>query len=609
MRYTKFHIKNYKGIPAIELDLERKPSSNILTLVGLNESGKTSILEAINFFQSGIAKSKAHTLIPKSRQHNFSDTTFVEAELKLGDDDMSDIKDHLKAEFGFIVTRKSKIIKLRRECSFDKSNPLEEKLNMNYWTLEIHGKTNRAKTERQLFEWNRKAWDSVTSLIRKDYMPKIIYYQNFLFEFPEKIYLEEMEGESREQAEYRQILQDILSSIEDDLTVQDSLLERAQNREQQSYKAALDQLLLKMSHKLNEEILGRWDTIFKGTQEKKVNISCNSENSESGDARHFIELKVEQGADSYSINDRSLGFRWFFSFLIFTSFRKSRMSDPGETLFLLDEPASNLHQSSQQKLLQDLANIVSDCKLIYSTHSHHMINPSWLAGTYIVKNKAINYDNPEEAQTTDTNISVTPYNHFVSQHPEESDHFQPILDALDYRPSQLEMVPELIFTEGKNDYYTFKYVNELIFRDKYPLYFYPGAGAGKYERIFRLYLAWNRKFIALFDSDGAGEKERRLYMKKMGPELDNRVFTLKDVAKSWTKMETEDLFLSVAEKNKIIQTCFHDYVVPAEGYDKSKFNTAIQSLYINKKTYEFNKATLARFEKVFAFLQEKLAAL
>ncbi len=108
-----------------------------------------------------------------------------------------------------------------------------------------------------------------------------------------------------------------------------------------------------------------------------------------GTKKYYVELKIRQGSDDYSINDRSLGFRWFFSFLIFTAFRRQRSSESGETLFLLDEPASNLHQSSQQKLLQNIESIFSNCKLIYSTHSHHLIEPKWLSGAYIIRNEAI----------------------------------------------------------------------------------------------------------------------------------------------------------------------------------------------------------------------------
>jgi len=57
-------------------------------------------------------------------------------------------------------------------------------------------------------------------------------------------------------------------------------------------------------------------------------------------------------------------------------------------LFLLDEPASNLHSTAQAQLLKSFEKLPS---LIYTTHSHHMINPKWLEGTYVVKNEGLNY--------------------------------------------------------------------------------------------------------------------------------------------------------------------------------------------------------------------------
>ncbi len=50
MKHTYFEVWNFKGIEHIKLDFSSSPNSNIYTLVGLNESGKTTILEAINFF-------------------------------------------------------------------------------------------------------------------------------------------------------------------------------------------------------------------------------------------------------------------------------------------------------------------------------------------------------------------------------------------------------------------------------------------------------------------------------------------------------------------------------------------------------------------------------
>ena len=603
MKYTKFTIKNYKGIPKIELDLNKKPSTNIFTLVGLNESGKTSLLEAIYLFHDGISKEDAHTLIPKSQQHDFNGEISIKAELELRDNELKEIRDHLKKEHKFHVTDENSRVTITKKYKFERSIPIDGQWKYpDLWDLPWEGKTKQARNIKRLYDWNKTVWLEIVDLIKQKNLPRILYYPDFLFEFPEKVYLEKHEGEGEEQEEYRNVIQDILSSIESKLTIQDHLLERMKNKNEISHKNALEQLLLKMESKLNDEILKRWDEIFKLKQNKEVMILDGEEKDVNGNTRYFIELKIKQGDSSYSINDRSLGFQWFFSFLIFTAFRKSRIEDPGETLFLLDEPASNLHQSSQKKLLQSLDSIVSDCKLIYSTHSHHLIEPKWLAGTYIVRNKAINYNFPEESFITETNIDATLYKNFIAEHPKEEDHFKPILDALDYIPSKLEMVPPIIFTEGKNDYYTFKYMANVIFKNEYKLNFYPGAGVNKYEEPFRLYLAWDKKFIALFDSDEGGKKAKEKYITNIGQDIEDKIFTFEDVEPQWKEIETEKLF-SKEEQVRVTLSCFTDYT---EDDLKSKFNTAIQNLYIHSQKFDFTQETLNKFKKIFDFLNKKI---
>lgn len=596
MKYTKFVIENYKGIPHIELDLRKKPTMGIFTLVGLNESGKTSLLEAISLFQSGIEKKDVHTLIPKNHQYGFNGTISIKAELELDKDEQDHIKQYLQSKYKFYLSRDEEIITIEKKYNFKKSIPLDDKWEETYWTTAFSGKTKQGKTTKRLSQWKKEAWSEIIGIIKERYMPKILYYPDFLFKFPEKIYLEKFDGEGLEQSEYRSVLQDILDSIGDGLTLHDDLLKKMQNKEDRAHRDSLNQLLFKIAEKLNTNILKKWEEIFGTTQKKEVDINWDTD----PENRYFLELKIKQGSDSYSINDRSLGFRWFFSFLIFTAFRKSRKSDPGETLFLLDEPASNLHQRSQQKLLTSLDDIVSNCKLIYSTHSHHLINPKWLSGTYIIKNEAINYGNPEEQKTTATSIDAVLYKNFVAKYPNETDHFKPILDALQYTPSQLEIVPHTIFTEGKNDYYTFKYIAKVIFKNKYDLYFYPGAGVDKYLDIFRLYITWGKEFIAIFDSDAAGKRAKKRYEDEVGPDIKDKIYTLEDISASWKNIETEDIF-TATEKIRIIQTSFANHK-KEDGFIKSKFNTALEQLYIDNIAIELNKNTKNKFEKIFEFI-------
>ena len=87
MKYTKFTIENYKGIKKLDLDLSIQPDHKIYTLVGLNESGKTTILEAINDFEFEVSDTQKHLLIPKSSAGGFTGKIVIKAILQFSDDD------------------------------------------------------------------------------------------------------------------------------------------------------------------------------------------------------------------------------------------------------------------------------------------------------------------------------------------------------------------------------------------------------------------------------------------------------------------------------------------------------------------------------------------
>jgi hypothetical protein len=50
----------------------------------------------------------------------------------------------------------------------------------------------------------------------------------------------------------------------------------------------------------------------------------------------YIELKIKEGSNSYYIRERSLGFKWYFIFLLFTQFRINRRQNNGKLYFLFD---------------------------------------------------------------------------------------------------------------------------------------------------------------------------------------------------------------------------------------------------------------------------------
>jgi predicted ATP-dependent endonuclease of OLD family len=92
MRFKNFRINNFKGIEHAEVTLD-PPGANIFTFIGLNESGKTTILEAISVFgrasddtkelySPGTKKDDPSSFVPKHRKSNFSGDITVRAELQ-----------------------------------------------------------------------------------------------------------------------------------------------------------------------------------------------------------------------------------------------------------------------------------------------------------------------------------------------------------------------------------------------------------------------------------------------------------------------------------------------------------------------------------------------
>lgn len=92
--------------------------------------------------------------------------------------------------------------------------------------------------------------------------------------------------------------------------------------------------------------------------------------------------------------------------------------------------------------MKSFETLTEQCDLVYSTHSHQLIDVQWLDSAYIVKNAALGSldsldmtDYVSRRVGADTAISATPYRRFVAEHPDQTSYFQPVLDLLDYRPS------------------------------------------------------------------------------------------------------------------------------------------------------------------------------
>lgn len=556
----KFTIKNYKGIEKTTIALDDRTDAPIITLIGLNESGKTTILEALSHFVSNDqlvsslfkvnqAKTKTNEIIPINKRSAFNDSIEIDALITLDDKDISKIIALAKNE-NLEIDRKKICIPftLTKELNFQDSILVS---NSHVWETELWV---RKKGKSKFIECgpeNETAefWSNALDLIQKD-LPSLAYFPTFLVDIPNKIYLQEHENETAANRHYRSIFQSILEGIDDGLDLGKHVTSRISEYASRSNgnwlasfltsaeKSLIDAVFKKVSNSVTKEVIGGWRRVFsKDSSAKQMSITWNIDTTNGNIP--YASFLVSDGEYDYEISERSLGFRWFFSFLLFTAF-KGDNNKPAILIF--DEPAANLHAKAQAELLKSFEKIATNgTKIIYSTHSHHMINPRWLGGAYIIENTALNPKNEDnfEFSTNPTNIKATKYKEFLSNYPSRSSYFQPVIESLDYVTPELIGASPYVLVEGVSDYYALT-IAQKISKINLNFRILPGVGSGASGPLISLMMGRGEHFIILLDDDGAGRKECTRY-KSNWFLPDSTVFTLSAINKNFAGIALEGL--------------------------------------------------------------------
>ena len=107
----------------------------------------------------------------------------------------------------------------------------------------------------------------------------------------------------------------------------------------------------------------------------------------------------ERHRASVNFDERSSGFIWFFSFLIWFSQMKENYAD--KLVVLLDEPGLTLHGKAQQDLLRYIREkLQPEYQVIYTTHSPFMLDVENIFSLRtvedVVKREIVNNDLKEE---------------------------------------------------------------------------------------------------------------------------------------------------------------------------------------------------------------------
>lgn len=559
-------LSRFKGAKSVNISFGAGAERSVITLIGLNESGKTTILEGVSHFATSdqdvvklfdsYTKREILSFIPIDKKAAFTGRVDISVEAIL------DSKDHEKIAEAFAAggyeadrSRMPTNITIRKSFEFKDSDFVKPTYGTNWTGFDIFVRKSRKgkfkKYERPSQAASTDYWNVATDIV-SNRLPNIAYFPTFLVDMPARIYLAQHEGETATNRYYRKILQNILDSLGEGITIEAHVVERISKYRRENpivawysaffgdpSKRNVDSVFLKASTKVTKEVLGTWSKIFnRPATAKRIEITWNVDPDKENIP--YASFSVSDGESPYALSERSLGFRWFFSFLLFTRFGGARGRP---NLFLFDEPAANLHARAQAQLLNSFDKIVEEGNsIIYSTHSNHMINPRWLSGAYIVENEAIDYESSDSAtdfSVLPTLITATPYNRFVGENGSRVSYFQPVLERLQYIEPAIAATGRQLMVEGPSDFYAFSYVAKRMV-PSLNLSIVPGGGSGSLDAMIEISLSRGNRFVILLDDDKEGRKAQQRYRDvwSLGRET---VITIAECDQAWAGKRLEAL--------------------------------------------------------------------
>jgi len=652
-------IHKYK---CFENDQTFKVEEDITILVGMNESGKTAILEAIakaNYFREDndfkFNRTHDYPRREKKKIDKSGETpTAITLKYSIDNDLLKQIEGELgkgiftqtefsiskkydnKTIFNDLNTDKEKFIKNKLDEFEIESKDLCQKLleisNLDEFEESIHEfqeNNNEGQEEISISDDNNEKLQQIESL--KKYFENKWGWPNPIEEYIARNYLEPNIPKFLYYDEYYLLP----SRISIEKVVNDELDEELEPEKVKTAKALFELAELDPKEILEandfEDFIAELeateaiisDELFKyWTTNKNLNIEFKIDKVEKIEERtiqpnnqiinvniveHYLDIRVknQRVRVSLPLRNRSKGFNWFFSFLVW--FKKIQEDKSSQYILLLDEPGLNLHASAQADMLQFLEDLSKDYQIIYTTHSPFSI--------------------PSEKLHRVRTVLETDNGSVISDSIQEKDPktLFPLQAALGYDIAQnLFISKRNLLVEGISDLIYLQTISGILESEgrehlNNNITIVPTGGLDKVATFISLLRGNKLDMVCLLDTPTDAKSRARIDdMIKQKLIKQKKIRYFHDFIDGYTQADIEDLFTK-EDYLKLFNKAFHEYddltlndlndkiypiviqINQALGIDRfNHYRPANELLKQGLKSEDFDNKTLDNFEKVFA---------
>ena len=369
MKLKSLSIDNFRCIEHITFDIEEVDGSHTYSLIGINESGKSSFLEAISLVDEG------EVLFPLDF---FEDKKPINVYLnyEIDENDLDSLKeDLLEKGFDQKIIDQIEIESLSVGVSFEPIPNIKRKVIdlikfkktvfSDFTAIDLKPAPKDPNQEQEDFDLQKYFESNMP-----DYFWKIAHHISFWKSESKYLINEPIDLEA-----FGQKPQDIsvplfncfqLAGIEDIKSEMDKI---------RTNPADVNNLQEKLSDKVTSHIKAVWPN-------HPVKIKFQINNMQ-------LSFLIEDEGVKYkakTTSQRSDGFKQFISFLLTVSTENSTKL-LNYTFLLLDEPETHLHPQAQEYLREELIKLSknkNDNIVVFATHSNYMIDKDHLERCYRV---------------------------------------------------------------------------------------------------------------------------------------------------------------------------------------------------------------------------------
>lgn len=521
MKLNRVEIKNFRSIKDITVNFE--PACRVL--VGINESGKSNILNALAFLDEDRKPVKKDDLREALPDENPIEESYVRFIFKFEKDESDELLENVSSKIlandnnPELVSISGKKQTIKEYCTarnegLYSANILDEKKSFKYWTVsgqlvagwkkptsacpadfsvELKGqKYVLAKykliregdftdipegylEDAKIDDLSTISGDSITTITKENLPDTLFWEYDEDSLLPSSVKIDAFSADPDTCIPLKNMF--TLAGI----TQISTSIASAKARGNNQFQNYLDGIAKKTTT--------HFRSVWKEYQNIEFSLRLNADHIEPG-------VKEKNTLD---FSKRSDGFKRFVTFLLMISVNV-KTDELTDTLLLIDEPEISLHPSGARYLREELIKISKTNYVVYSTHSIFMIDSGDVSRHYIVKKK----DEITAIESAkDSNIADE----------------EVLYNALGHSVFAVLKEKNLIF-EGWNDKYLFSIALQgatATLKNKYKDFGICHAkGVGTIKTITPIIELAQRECLIISDSDKPAKDQQKIYKQEKG---------------------------------------------------------------------------------------------